>query len=124
MATAVRRGKKSSKSRRAEMRRDFFGKLTGDSRKGDMSLSFFAYVMILIVVGLVMMSSASYAWAYAEHGGDGLYYAKNQAKNVVIGLVAMFVFSKIDYHNFARLPFKKLKKIDEYCIITNNKFIC
>ncbi len=112
MATAVRRGKKSSKSRRAEMRRDFFGKLTGDSRKGDMSLSFFAYVMILIVVGLVMMSSASYAWAYAEHGGDGLYYAKNQAKNVVIGLVAMFVFSKIDYHNFARLPFKKLKKID------------
>ncbi|MGB4092290.1 MAG: cell division protein FtsW, partial [Ruminococcus flavefaciens] len=44
----------------------------GDGRHGDISLSFFAYVMILLVVGIVMMSSASYAWAYSEHGGDGL----------------------------------------------------
>ena len=36
--------------------------------------------MILLVVGIVMMSFASYAWAYSEHGGDGLYYAKKQAK--------------------------------------------
>ena len=48
----------------------------GDGRHGDISLSFFAYVMILLVVGIVMMSSASYAWAYSEHGSDGLYYAK------------------------------------------------
>ena len=31
----------------------------GDVRYGDISLPFFSYVMILIVVGLVMMSSAS-----------------------------------------------------------------
>lgn len=78
----------------------------GDGKHGDISLSFFAYVMILVVVGLVMMSSASYAWAYSEYG-DGLYYAKNQVKHAIIGLVLMIVFMKMDYHNFKKikLPF-------------------
>lgn len=81
----------------------------GDRRNGDISLSFFAYVMILLVVGLVMMSSASYAWAYSEKDGDGLFYARNQLINAGIGFAAMLVFMKIDYHNFKliRLPFLK-----------------
>jgi len=81
-------------------------------KRGDLSLAFFAYVMILLVVGIVMMSSASYAWAYSEHGGDGLYYAKNQAKNAVIGFVAMIFFMKMDYHNFKNLKFPLLKKLN------------
>ena len=39
--------------------------------------------MILLVVGIVMMSSASYAWAYSEHDGDGLYYAKSQVTRTI-----------------------------------------
>lgn len=81
-------------------------------RRGDISLSFFAYVMILLVVGIVMMSSASYAWAYSEHGGDGLYYAKNQAKNAVIGFIAMIFFMRLDYHNFKNLKIPMLKKFN------------
>ncbi|MBP5580266.1 MAG: cell division protein FtsW [Ruminococcus sp.] len=81
-------------------------------KRGDLSLAFFAYVMILLVVGIVMMSSASYAWAYSEHGGDGLYYAKNQAKNAVIGFVAMIFFMKMDYHNFKNLKLPLLKKVN------------
>lgn len=81
-------------------------------RRGDLSLSFFAYVMILLVVGIVMMSSASYAWAYSEHGGDGLYYAKNQAKHAVIGFIAMIFFMKMDYHNFKNLKLPVLKKLN------------
>ena len=81
-------------------------------RRGDLSLSFFAYVMILLVVGIVMMSSASYAWAYSEHGGDGLYYAKNQAKNAIIGFIAMIFFMKMDYHNFKNLKLPLLKKLN------------
>ena len=50
----------------------------GDGRTSDISLPFFAYVMILLVVGLVMMASASYAWAYNDFN-DGLYFAKKQA---------------------------------------------
>lgn len=89
-------------------------------RKGDLSLSFFAYVMILLVVGIVMMSSASYAWAYSEHGGDGLYYAKKQAKNAIVGFVAMIFFMKMDYHNFKNLKLPVLKKFNIagllYCV--------
>ncbi|WP_295085694.1 putative peptidoglycan glycosyltransferase FtsW [Ruminococcus sp.] len=81
-------------------------------RRGDLSLSFFAYVMILLVVGIVMMSSASYAWAYSEHGGDGLYYAKNQAKHAVIGFIAMIFFMKMDYHNFKNIKLPILKKLN------------
>lgn len=84
----------------------------GDGRHGDISLSFFAYVMILLVVGIVMMSSASYAWAYSEHGGDGLYYAKSQGKNAIIGFAAMLFFMKMDYHNFKNLKLPILKKFN------------
>lgn len=83
-----------------------FRKITGESRKSDISVSFFAYVMILVVVGLVMMSSASYAWAYSEHDGDGLYYAKRQGMFAIIGIVGMLVFMKVDYHNFKMIKFK------------------
>ncbi|MBD5160119.1 MAG: FtsW/RodA/SpoVE family cell cycle protein [Ruminococcus sp.] len=90
----------------------FLTAFIGEAKQSDMSLSFFAYVMILIVVGLVMMSSASYAWAYSEHDGDGLFYAKNQLKNAVIGLVAMIFFMKMDYHNFKKINFRFMKKLN------------
>ena len=98
---------KTEKKKRPAVPNPFSG-----DRRGDISLSFFAYVMILLVVGIVMMSSASYAWAYSEHGGDGLYYAKNQAKNAVIGFVAMIFFMKMDYHNFKNLKLPVLKKLN------------
>ncbi|WP_037298041.1 FtsW/RodA/SpoVE family cell cycle protein [Ruminococcus flavefaciens] len=98
---------KTEKKKRPAIPNPFSG-----GRRGDISLSFFAYVMILLVVGIVMMSSASYAWAYSEHGGDGLYYAKNQAKNAIIGFVAMIFFMKMDYHNFKNLKIPVLKKLN------------
>lgn len=84
----------------------------GDGRNSDLSLSFFAYVMILLVVGIVMMSSASYAWAYSEHGGDGLYYAKNQAKNALIGFAALIFFMKMDYHNLKNIKLPGINKFN------------
>lgn len=98
---------KTEKKKRPAVPNPFSG-----GRRGDISLSFFAYVMILLVVGIVMMSSASYAWAYSEHGGDGLYYAKNQAKNAVIGFIAMIFFMKMDYHNFKNLKLPVLKNLN------------
>ncbi|MDE6849010.1 MAG: putative lipid II flippase FtsW [Ruminococcus sp.] len=100
--------RKSKKKKSAGLFRTFIG----EGRQGDISLSFFAYVMILLVVGLVMMSSASYAWAYSEHDGDGLFYAKNQAKNAVVGVIAMFFFMKMDYHNFKKVKLPVLKKLN------------
>ena len=74
----------------------------GDGRTSDISLPFFAYVMILLVVGLVMMASASYAWAYNDFN-DGLYFAKKQAFYAGVGFVLMIVFMKMDYHNFKKI---------------------
>ncbi|MDE6775492.1 MAG: FtsW/RodA/SpoVE family cell cycle protein [Ruminococcus sp.] len=96
---------------RENRRKGLFSVLFGGGRNGDMSLSFFAYVMILLIVGLVMMSSASYAWAYSEYG-DGLYYAKNQAANAAIGFIAMAFFINFDYHNFRRIEVPLLKKFN------------
>ncbi|MCM1314421.1 MAG: putative lipid II flippase FtsW [Prevotella sp.] len=90
----------------------FLSAFIGDAKQSDISLSFFAYVMILLVVGLVMMSSASYAWAYSEHDGDGLFYAKNQLKNAIIGFVAMIFFMKMDYHNFKKVECSVLEKLN------------
>ena len=88
-----------------------FPALFGGGRNSDMSLSLFAYIMILLVVGIVMMASASYAWAYSEWG-DGLYYAKNQVKNAIIGFIAMIFFMNFDYHNFKKMELPFLKKIN------------
>lgn len=102
--TAAAKSKKRNK-------KGLFVALFGGGRNSDVSLSFFAYVMILLVVGIVMMASASYAWAYSEHG-DGLYYAKSQAKNAAVGFIAMIFFMKFDYHNFKKIDIPLFKKFN------------
>lgn len=105
MASAAKAKSSRSKTGKKSARKPGFWSIFG-GRSSDMSLSLFAYIMILLVVGLVMMSSASYAWAYSDYG-DGLYYAKHQAAFAVIGFIAMIFFMKFDYHNFKKteIPF-------------------
>ncbi len=105
MASAAKAKGSQSKKEKREARKSGIWSIFG-GRSSDMSLSLFAYIMILLVVGLVMMSSASYAWAYSDFG-DGLYYAKHQAVFAVIGFAAMIFFMKFDYHNFKKteIPF-------------------
>ncbi len=66
-------------------------------RRGRFDMPMFTVVMILIVMGLVMMTSASYAYSYAEEG-DSFAYTVRQIQGAVIGLVGMFFFSRLDYH--------------------------
>ncbi len=71
--------------------------------KGYMDLTFFLIVMTLLVIGIVMMFSASYAWALNESGGEsGTGYAVKQTIMAAIGLVALLFFSFFDYHHFSR----------------------
>jgi len=105
MATTSKNKKKTSSQKLWEV-------FVGEGRNSDISLSFFAYVMILLVVGIVMMSSASYAWAYSEHDGDGLFYAKSQMKNAIIGFGALLFFMKMDYHNLKNIKLPVLKKFN------------
>ena len=64
---------------------------------GGFDIPFLMVVLILLSIGLVMLFSASYTYAY-YNDGDSLYYIKRQLIFAVLGLVAMFVIAKIDYH--------------------------
>jgi cell division protein FtsW len=52
--------------------------------------------------GLVMVTSASVAFAYTQHQ-SAFYYAERQAAWMLIGFVALFVLSRIDYHRLRPL---------------------
>ena len=77
--------------------------------RGPIDLPFLALVLLLTVIGLIMLLSASYASAYynlesgVDTGGNPYYYFTRQLVFAVIGLVAMFVITKIDYQWFRLL---------------------
>ncbi len=68
-------------------------------RYGEVDVPFFLTVLALLVMGIIMMFSASYAWAIAE-GHPGTFYAVEQIKTGVIGLILMYILSIVDYHVF------------------------
>lgn len=65
---------------------------------GNMDVTFFVLVMVLLTFGLIMLFSASYAYAYYRYGGDSFRFIRKQAFFAVVGVVGMLVISKIDYH--------------------------
>lgn len=65
-------------------------------RYGEVDVPFFLTVLALLVMGIIMMFSASYAWAIAE-GNEGTYYAEEQIKTGAIGLGLMYILSIVDY---------------------------
>ena len=58
---------------------------------------FFVIIMVLLIFGLIMMFSASYAWGISDHN-DGYYYIKRQLESAGFGLVIMMLVSFLDYH--------------------------
>ena len=59
----------------------------------------------LCAFGLVMLFSASYYYAQntAATRYDGFFYLKSQAMYLAVGLVAMYVVSRVDYHFFDKI---------------------
>lgn len=68
-------------------------------RIGEIDIPFLILILVLLVFGVVMMYSASYAWAIKDNVAPD-YYFKHQLMMAGIGLVIMiFVSSKLfDYH--------------------------
>ncbi len=70
-------------------------------QKGKIDLTFLALVIILLTVGLVMLFSASYAYAYERY--DNSYkFILRQAMFAVFGVVVMLALSKIDCHVYKK----------------------
>lgn len=66
---------------------------------GTPDVMFIFIVLGLLAIGLVMMFSASYTYAYydSKTGHDALYYIKRQGIFAAVGVVLMFIISKINY---------------------------
>ena len=69
------------------------------AKGGRMDVPFLLLTLLLTVIGLVMLFSASFPSAYYESGNPA-YYFKRQAIFAALGLSAMFVVAKINYQRW------------------------
>ncbi len=74
------------------------------SIRSGMDLPFLFLVLTLLVIGLVMLFSASYPNAYYLHK-DSYYFIKSQVVFAIIGVAIMIAVSYFDYHHFHKLAF-------------------
>ena len=75
--------------------------------KGGVDLTFLLFVLVLLVFGLVMMFSASYAYAY-YYDGNSFHYITRQLVFAIMGLGAMAFFASWDYHIWHRFAWLSL----------------
>lgn len=57
--------------------------------------------LIIVIFGLISVYSSSHVWALYKYD-DSLYYIKRQAIFACIGIIAMFITSRIDYHLYKK----------------------
>lgn len=80
----------------------FFRRLFPRYENTSVDLTFLVMVILLLVFGLVMMFSASYAQGYYREG-NSYHYIVRQLAWAALGLLAMFLFSRMDYHVWRKL---------------------
>lgn len=61
-------------------------------------MPFLIILMIVLVVGLISLYSAGYAYSYYWNDGDSYFFIKRQLAFAALGVAAMLVISCIDYH--------------------------
>lgn len=65
---------------------------------GSIDIPFLALTIALLTIGLIMLFSASYPYAYYKiKNHDSYYFFTRQFIFAVVGLVAMFIMSKVNY---------------------------
>ncbi len=63
-------------------------------------LPFLIITLAVLVVGLISLYSASYAYAFYHNDGDSLFFIRKQLLFALGGLVVMLLFSFVDYHRW------------------------
>lgn len=64
---------------------------------GSIDVPFLGLTIALLTIGLIMLFSASYPYAYYYENKNSYYFFERQLIFAVVGLVAMFFMSKINY---------------------------
>lgn len=57
-------------------------------------------VLLLQAIGIIALTSAGYADAYYYMGGNSMHYAVRQCIFAAVGIVAMLIVSRMNYHKF------------------------
>lgn len=83
-------------SRKSKEKFKIFSKLKLFSIRSGMDIPFLFLVLTILVVGLIMMFSASYPYAF-YHNHDSFFFIKRQFIFAVLGVIAMIFVSYIDY---------------------------
>lgn len=81
-------------------------------KKGKLDFLLVGAVIMISIFGLIMIYSASYIWAEYKFG-DPFKFVKNQGIFFLVGLVILFVVSKIDYHIY----YEKANFLFSVCLI-------
>ena len=74
------------------LNRRFFNLSTG------FDMHFFVLLMIILIVGLATLYSASHVYAFEHNDGDSYYYITRQGVFAALGFVIMLAVSAVDYH--------------------------
>ena len=82
---------------------------------------FLILILVLLVFGIIMMFSASFAWGLNDEG-DGYYYVKKQMVAGGLGLVAMAMASFLDYHFFQNTKIAYLFFIGSFALTLYTAF--
>ena len=72
-------------------------------KKKEHSIAYFDYSLLAILIclicfGLVLLYSTSSYSAMMKQNGDSLFYFKRQVLFCIVGLIGMWIVSRIDYH--------------------------
>lgn len=99
MSTAELRETANNEHKKSTKRQSRLSNLTIFGEKlfvdGGFDIIYLFLVIALLTTGLIMMASASYVWG-RFHENDPYHYVKRQAVFAILGLVAMFILSKIN----------------------------
>lgn len=95
-----RNAKPPSKSLKEKFK--IFSKLKLFSIRSSMDIPFLFLVLTILVVGLIMMFSASYPYAF-YHNHDSFFFIKRQFIFAVLGVIAMIFVSYVDYTKLHKL---------------------
>lgn len=68
-------------------------------KSGSMDITFLFFVLTILGVGLIMLFSASYSYAYTNYGNSYMFIIR-QSIFAVAGVILMLIISKIDYHKY------------------------
>ena len=92
-------------------------------KKKEHSIAYFDYSLLAILIclicfGLVMLYSTSSYSAMMKQNGDSLFYFKRQVLFCIVGLIGMWIVSRIDYHwYFERSKFFYFISIFMMCLV-------